>query len=94
LARVDEIGASFEADDVADVAALLGRPLSSIDEADAALSVYLTAAGERETARLVQLFDRRFQRQHLLLGPPGSAIVRHPQLQSLPDGRRPAGRVR
>jgi hypothetical protein len=85
LARVDEVGAGFEADDVADVAALLQRPLRSIDEADAALMDFLTTAGPGETAALVQLFDRRFQRRHLLLGPPTSAVVRHPPLQALPD---------
>jgi hypothetical protein len=34
----------------------------------------------------VRLLDRRVQRQHLLLGPEGSNLLRHPRLRSVrPD---------
>ena len=81
-------------DDVRDVAAFFGRGFRDRQDADTALIAYVAGDSSADrTAELVRLFARRALRQHALLGPPDSLIVRHPPLQTLPD-RRSAGSTR
>ncbi len=54
-------------------------------EANAALVRFTQHAGPERDDDLLRLFARRAQRLHMLLGPADSLIVRHPQLQPLPD---------
>jgi aminoglycoside phosphotransferase (APT) family kinase protein len=85
LRRVDEIGRSVDDADCTDAAERHGtRP--SADELDAALCAFIDAAGPEHDAALVRLLDRRVQRQHLLLGPEGSNLLRHPRLRSIRPG--------
>jgi aminoglycoside phosphotransferase (APT) family kinase protein len=85
LGRVDEIGGRLALDDLDDAAELLGhRPAP--ETLDAALVDFIGSAGPEHDGRLVRLLDRRVQRLHLLLGPPGSMLLRHPRLRSVrPD---------
>jgi hypothetical protein len=85
LKRVDEIGARLAADDLDEAADLLGyRP--DLRQLDAALVDFIGSAGPEHDGQLVRLLDRRVQRQHLALGPPGSMLLRHPRLRSVrPD---------
>jgi aminoglycoside phosphotransferase (APT) family kinase protein len=85
LQRLDEIGDAVDAEDLADVAALLGRRVTDRDDADAALLAFVDAAGPEHDRALFDLSARRLQRWHLTLGPPGSLVVRHPALQPLSD---------
>ena len=85
LRRVDEIGAAVDAADRADAAAVLGHDPGTGD-LDAALCACIAAAGPELDAELVRLLDRRVQRQHLLLGPEGSNLLRHPRLRSIRPG--------
>jgi hypothetical protein len=85
LRRVDEIGGSVDDADRDDAAELLGtRP--DADGLDAALVAFIRTAGPEHDADLVCLLDRRVQRQHLLLGPEGSNLLRHPRLRSIRPG--------
>jgi hypothetical protein len=85
LRRVDEVGRSVDDADRDDAAELLGqRPAA--DELDAALVTFVRDAGPEHDAALVRLLDRRVQRQHLLLGPEGSNLLRHPRLRSIRPG--------
>jgi hypothetical protein len=85
LRRVDEIGARLASDDLDEAAEVLGdRPEPG--HVDAALVAFIRSSGPECDASLVRLLDRRVQRQHLLLGPPGSMLLRHPRLRSVrPD---------
>ena len=85
LRRVDEIGNQLANADLDDAEALLGiRP--DTRDLDAALVEFITRAGPEHDAALVRLLDRRAQRLHLVLGPAGSMMLRHPRLRSVrPD---------
>jgi hypothetical protein len=86
LRIVDELGPAFVDADRDDAAALLGvRP--EPDEIDARLVEYIAADDGAHEAELLRLLDRRVQRLHLLLGPPGSMMLRHPRLRSLDPAR-------
>jgi hypothetical protein len=85
LQRVDEIGAAVDAADVEDAAAVLGRRVEATD-LDAALVAFVRASGPEHEAALVRLLDRLVQRQHLLLGPEGSNLLRHPRMRSVRAG--------
>jgi hypothetical protein len=85
LLRVDEIGAEIDEHDLDDVEALLGERHRHVLEANAALVRFTQRAGPESDDDLLRLFARRAQRLHMLLGPADSLIVRHPQLQPLPD---------
>jgi aminoglycoside phosphotransferase (APT) family kinase protein len=88
LQRSDEIGDELDGQDRDDVSRLVGRSLgSSSQAADAALVVMIGDAAADADIDLLQLFARRMQRRHMLLGPADSLIVRHPRLQPLPDRR-------
>jgi hypothetical protein len=85
LRRIDEIGAAIDEADRDDAAAVLGhRPAA--DGLDAALVAFIRASGPEHEADLLRLLDRRVQRQHLLLGPEGSNLLRHPRLRSTRPG--------
>jgi Phosphotransferase enzyme family len=82
LQRVDEIGTPIAQANLEDLAQLLGhRP--DADRADAELIRFITDADASHDEALVRLLDARAQRAHLLLGPSGSLMLRHPRLRSL-----------
>jgi hypothetical protein len=83
--RVEEIGAEIDQRDLDDVDQLLGQKHGDLLQANAALALFAERAGPERDEDLLRLFARRAQRLHLLLGPADSLIVRHPQLQALPD---------
>ncbi len=85
LRRVDEIGRELHADDLDDATELIGRRPSPAD-LDADLVAFIAGAGSERDAEVVRLLDRRVQRQHRLLGPDGSNLLRHPRLSSLRPG--------
>jgi aminoglycoside phosphotransferase (APT) family kinase protein len=82
LRRVDEIGAQFDADDVAALAELLGHPPEPAD-ADTELVEFIGRAGPEHEEALVRLLDARVQRVHLTMASPTSLMLRHPVLRSL-----------
>ncbi len=85
LLRVDEIGAEIDQRELDDVDQLLGQKHGDLAKANAALAFFAESAGPERDEDLLRLFARRAQRMHMLLGPADSLIVRHPQLQPLPD---------
>jgi aminoglycoside phosphotransferase (APT) family kinase protein len=89
LKRVDEIGAQFDADDLDDVAELLGHRPDPAD-ADAELVEFIGHAGPEHEEPLVRLLDARAQRVHLTMASPTSLMLRHPALRSLRPGRATA----
>ncbi len=82
LRRVDDIGQQLLDADVADVAALIGRRVTA-STIDLELLEFIDHSVESDDEELVKVLDRRVQRLHLLLGPPGSLLLRHPQLRHL-----------
>jgi len=89
LKRVDEIGAEFDADDLAALTDLLGhRPDPA--EADAELVDFIGRAGPEHEEALVRLLDARVQRVHLTMASPTSLMLRHPPLRSLRPDRSTA----
>jgi hypothetical protein len=85
LQRVDEIGASVDADNRDDIASLTQRELADDAQADDALLAFIDGAEAAHDIELLQLFARRLQRLHMTLGPADSLIVRHRPLQTLTD---------
>jgi hypothetical protein len=85
LRRVSEIGAEIEQLDLDDIDRLLGQHHEELAKADAALVFFAQSSGPERDDDLLRLFARRAERLHMLLGPADSLIVRHPQLQALPD---------
>lgn len=85
LRRVDEIGGPLAQADLDDAEAVLGaRP--ELRDLDTALVEFIHSAGPERDGDLVRLLDRRVQRLHLVLGPTGSMMLRHPRLRSVrPD---------
>lgn len=79
LERTNEIGRQLEADDLDDVARLLGYRPASWGEADAALEKFVLAdnADGSQDRTLVELFHRRNLRRHATMGPPGSSMTAH-----------------
>jgi hypothetical protein len=69
LAEVDRLGPRLEAQDLAEVSALLGRRVASWSEADAALEAFVLAAPLSRTPDILQLLYRRTLRQEALLKP-------------------------
>ncbi|HEY3672339.1 MAG TPA: phosphotransferase [Acidimicrobiia bacterium] len=82
LKRVDEIGAQFDADELAELTNLLGHRPDPHD-ADAELVEYIERAGPDDEEGLVRLLDARVQRQHFTMASPTSLMLRHPALRSL-----------
>jgi hypothetical protein len=89
LKRVDEIGAQFDADDLAAVAVVLGHRPDPAD-ADAELVGFIGRAGPEHEEALVRLLDARVQRLHLSMASPTSLMLRHPPLRSLRSERATA----
>ena len=81
LERFDQIGAEVTENDIADVAALIGRTPSSWEECEAELERFVLADDGRHDPELIVLFDRRYRRYKALMGPPGSAMAAHHLLQ-------------
>src|SRR5206468_10842732 len=77
LARFNEIGARVVERDLDDLQALLGTRPSSWPDGEAALERFVLTAGPEHDAALIMLFNRRLNRQRMLLGPPGSAMTTH-----------------
>jgi aminoglycoside phosphotransferase (APT) family kinase protein len=85
LRRIDDIGASLLADDLDDASALLGHAVTA-ENLERELLDFIDSAGPEHDEQLTRMLDRRVQRQHLLLAPTGSLLLRHPQLRHLrPD---------
>jgi aminoglycoside phosphotransferase (APT) family kinase protein len=88
LQRVAEIGAAVEAADLEDLKELLGHRPRSAAEGDAALEAFVLDDDGRHDEPLIQLFHRRFSRQHATLGPPGSAMTTHHVVQRFTKAQR------
>jgi hypothetical protein len=89
LRIVFEIGDQLLRADLEDAQRLLGAQFDA-DELDVRLVEFIAADDGAHDEELVRLLDRRVQRLHLLLGPPGSMMLRHPRLRSLDPRRAPA----
>jgi hypothetical protein len=83
LARFNEVGTLVVERDLDDLEALLGTRPSSWAEGEAALERFVLAAGPEHDTALIALFNRRLNRQRMLLGPPGSAMTTHLPLRPL-----------
>ncbi len=81
LQRFDEIGGQVQQDDLIDLEKLLGARPSSWLAGEEQLERFVLADDGRHDAELVGLFNRRTQRMQMLLGPVGSAMVKHYQTQ-------------
>jgi hypothetical protein len=90
LRRADAYGPAVEAANLDDIAELLGERPADWQAGDAALEVFVLAAGPEHDAALVRLFHRREMRQMRLLEPIlyRTKTIRH--LDPLPEvvGRR------
>jgi hypothetical protein len=89
LERVDEIGAQFGADELAELANLLGHRPDPAD-AEAELVAFVAQAGPEHEEALVRLLDARVQRMHLSMASPTSLMLRHPALRSIRPERAAA----
>ncbi len=83
LDRSDRYGAALEADDLDDVAKLLGHRPSSWQEADAELEALVFASGPERDAEFMRYFHRRLAREESLLYP----VLREQQDATLPPLR-------
>jgi aminoglycoside phosphotransferase (APT) family kinase protein len=101
LKRVDEIGAALDADELDDLARVLGHRPDPAD-ADAELLALVEDAGPEREEELVRLLDARAQRRHLEMASAKSLMLRHPRLRSLradrqhepdPDDGWPSGAI-
>jgi hypothetical protein len=83
-ARADEIGDALSEEDLDDLHSFLGRRPDSWLEGEADLERFVLAHADtgRHDDELVALFHRRHLRAQMLLGPAGSAMTRHAQIQS------------
>lgn len=77
LQRADEIGDAIVAADLDDLHRLLGRCPATWQEGDLELERYVLADEGRHDLELLELFNRRYLRYKLLLGPAGSAMAAH-----------------
>lgn len=83
LDRSDRYGAALEADDLADVARLLGpssAPPVSWQEADARLERLVAESGPERDAELIRYFHRRLSREEFLL----KGVLREQENAALP----------
>ena len=81
LERCDQIGEAVVEANLDDLAPLLGKRPSTWQEGDAALEQFVFDDWGKHDAQLVPLFHRRLHRYRMLMGPPGSAMVRHNPMQ-------------
>ncbi len=84
LQRCDEIGAALVEADLDDLERLLGRRPASWQEGDARLEHFVLADAGRSDVELLQLFQRRYLRYKMLLGPAGSAMATHQPVARFP----------
>lgn len=84
IARADEIGDALSQADLDDLQDLLGHRPASWLEGEAELERFVLADAKegRHDASLIPLFHKRHLRAHALLGPAGSAMTRHMQIQT------------
>jgi hypothetical protein len=80
LERSDRYGAALDAEDLDDVALLLGTRPRTWEKADAALEELVLAAPPERDAELIRYFHRRLSREESLLHP----VLREQQDASLP----------
>ncbi len=73
LQHWNDFGPDVVAANLADASALVGRPLTDWDEAQAAVEAFVAAAGPQDDARLVQHFHNWLRRQDFLLRDCGQA---------------------
>jgi hypothetical protein len=69
VARADDLGAGIVEQDIADVAALLGRPFADWTTAETALDAFVRAAAPEREADLISLFARIEGRRLQVYGP-------------------------
>ncbi|MCH2170692.1 phosphotransferase family protein [Myxococcota bacterium] len=81
LQRCDEIGGVVEQANLEDLGELLGRRPANWQEGDTALERFVFEDGGANDTELIQLLHRRLQRYRMLMGPPGSSMVRHNPMQ-------------
>jgi len=81
LHRRDEIGEAVEQADLDDLGELLGTRPETWREGEAKLERFVLDDQGRNDHQLVRLFHRRNLRAHMLLGPAGSAMTHHHQIQ-------------
>lgn len=81
LQRRDEIGGAVEQADLDDLEALLGSRPANWREGEAKLERFVIDDQGRHDEELVRLFHKRNLRAHMLLGPAGSAMTHHHQIQ-------------
>lgn len=81
LQRFDEIGPQVTGADLDDMTPLLGRRPRTWDEGEHALKAFVLADEDRHDRELLALFHRRTRRDHMLLGPLGSAMTTHHRVQ-------------
>jgi hypothetical protein len=81
LQRFDEIGRQTQDEDLIDLEELLGERPRSWLTGEEQLERFVLADAGRHDEQLVRLFNRRTQRAQMLLGPSGSAMVKHYRTQ-------------
>lgn len=84
LQRIDEIGDATAQANLDDIHRLVGHKPGDWREGEAELERFVLANADTSVhdEELVKLFHRRNLRAHMLLGPPGSAMTRHHQIQT------------
>ena len=80
LARADQFGAQIEAEDLDDMAKLLGMRPDSWQEGEAALEELVLSSGPERDADFIRYFHRRLSREESLLYP----VLREQQDAALP----------
>jgi aminoglycoside phosphotransferase (APT) family kinase protein len=83
LRRCDEIGEEVAERNLGELADILGHRPRSWEDGEKALEAFVLASDETHDRELVSLFHRRLERQRMLLGPPGSPIATHLDLQPI-----------
>ena len=88
LQRFDEIGDAADQANLDDIHRLVGHRPGDWREGEAELERFVLANADTSVhdEELVKLFHRRNLRAHMLLGPPGSAMAHHHQIQTFAGG--------
>ncbi len=81
LQRRDEIGDALAEADLDDLEQLLGSRPHDWNEGEAKLEAFVLDDNGRNDRELVRVLHRRNLRAHMLLGPSGSAMTHHHQIQ-------------
>lgn len=87
VTRADEIGDALSDADLDDLHELLGHRPESWLEGEAELERFVLADADegRHDEALLRLFHKRNLRNHMLLGPAGSAMATHHRIQTFSD---------